>query len=51
MKPGAVQHNPEAVVRVVVPFGHTQPQWILPFGGEITEAVRIVVPESALTDR
>lgn len=30
------RYNPEAVVCVGVPFGHTRPQWILPFGGEIT---------------
>ena len=30
------QYNPEAVVVVVVPFGHTRPQWILPYGGELT---------------
>lgn len=29
-------YNPEAVVCVGVPFGHTRPQWILPYGGEIT---------------
>ena len=27
--------NPEAVVCVGVPFGHTRPQWILPHGGTI----------------
>lgn len=30
------QYNPDAVVCVGVPFGHTRPQWILPHGGEIT---------------
>ncbi len=30
------RYNPEAVVCVGVPFGHTRPQWILPYGGEIT---------------
>lgn len=30
------QYNPEAVVCVGVPFGHTRPQWILPYGGEMT---------------
>ncbi|WP_196866913.1 MULTISPECIES: S66 peptidase family protein [unclassified Arthrobacter] len=30
------QYNPEAVICVGVPFGHTRPQWILPFGGMIT---------------
>jgi muramoyltetrapeptide carboxypeptidase LdcA involved in peptidoglycan recycling len=29
-------YNPEAVVVVGVPFGHTRPQWILPYGGTIT---------------
>ncbi len=26
-------YNPEAVVCIGVPFGHTRPQWILPYGG------------------
>ena len=30
------RYNPEAVICVGVPFGHTRPQWILPYGGEIT---------------
>jgi len=30
------RYNPEAVVCVGVPFGHTRPQWILPFGGTVT---------------
>ncbi len=30
------RYNPDAVVVVGVPFGHTRPQWILPYGGEIT---------------
>ncbi|HET7015009.1 MAG TPA: S66 peptidase family protein [Streptosporangiaceae bacterium] len=30
------RYNPEAVVCVGVPFGHTRPQWILPHGGTIT---------------
>lgn len=30
------RYNPEAVVCVGVPFGHTRPQWILPHGGRIT---------------
>lgn len=30
------RYNPEAVVCVGVPFGHTRPQWIVPYGGEIT---------------
>jgi len=29
-------YNPEAVVCVGPPFGHTRPQWILPYGGAIT---------------
>ncbi len=29
-------YNPDAVVVVGVPFGHTRPQWILPYGGEVT---------------
>jgi muramoyltetrapeptide carboxypeptidase LdcA involved in peptidoglycan recycling len=29
-------YNPEAVVCVGIPFGHTRPQWILPHGGAIT---------------
>lgn len=30
------RYNPDAVVCVGVPFGHTRPQWILPYGGAIT---------------
>ncbi|MBA4101305.1 MAG: LD-carboxypeptidase, partial [Arthrobacter sp.] len=30
------RYSPEAVVCVGVPFGHTRPQWILPYGGSIT---------------
>jgi muramoyltetrapeptide carboxypeptidase LdcA involved in peptidoglycan recycling len=30
------RYNPSAVVVVGVPFGHTKPQWILPYGGEVT---------------
>src|SRR5690606_36293455 len=30
------RYNPDAVVCVGVPFGHTRPQWILPYGGTIT---------------
>lgn len=30
------RYNPDAVVVVGVPFGHTRPQWILPYGGQIT---------------
>ncbi|GAA2177453.1 LD-carboxypeptidase [Arthrobacter parietis] len=29
-------YNPRAVVCAGVPFGHTRPQWILPYGGRIT---------------
>ncbi|MEO1057526.1 MAG: LD-carboxypeptidase, partial [Actinomycetota bacterium] len=29
-------YNPDAVVCVGVPFGHTRPQWILPYGGSVT---------------
>jgi muramoyltetrapeptide carboxypeptidase LdcA involved in peptidoglycan recycling len=29
-------YNPDAVVCVGPPFGHTRPQWILPYGGVIT---------------
>ena len=29
-------YNPEAVVCVGVPFGHTRPQWIVPYGGTMT---------------
>lgn len=30
------EYNPEAVICVGPPFGHTRPQWILPYGGRIT---------------
>lgn len=30
------RYNPGAVVCVGVPFGHTRPQWILPYGGTMT---------------
>jgi muramoyltetrapeptide carboxypeptidase LdcA involved in peptidoglycan recycling len=29
------RYNPDAVVCVGVPFGHTRPQWILPYGGRV----------------
>jgi len=29
------RYNPEAVVVVGPPFGHTRPQWILPYGGRL----------------
>jgi muramoyltetrapeptide carboxypeptidase LdcA involved in peptidoglycan recycling len=30
------RYNPSAVICVGVPFGHTRPQWILPYGGTVT---------------
>lgn len=30
------RYNPEAVICVGVPFGHTRPQWLLPYGGTVT---------------
>lgn len=30
------RYNADAIVCVGVPFGHTRPQWILPYGGEVT---------------
>lgn len=30
------RYHPDAVVVVGVPFGHTRPQWILPYGGLLT---------------
>jgi muramoyltetrapeptide carboxypeptidase LdcA involved in peptidoglycan recycling len=30
------RYNADAVIVVGVPFGHTRPQWILPYGGRIT---------------
>ena len=30
------RYNAAAVVCVGVPFGHTRPQWILPYGGTVT---------------
>jgi muramoyltetrapeptide carboxypeptidase LdcA involved in peptidoglycan recycling len=41
------RYNPDAVVCVGIPFGHTRPQWILPHGGTITVdgAARQVVAE------
>ena len=29
------RYNPDAVVCVGVPFGHTRPQWIVPYGGRM----------------
>lgn len=38
------QYNPEAVVCIGVPFGHTRPQWIVPHGGTMTlDGIRQVV--------
>ena len=30
------RYNPLAVICVGVPFGHTRPQWVLPYGGQVT---------------
>lgn len=30
------RYNADAVVAVGVPFGHTRPQWVLPYGGDMT---------------
>ncbi|WP_258805942.1 S66 family peptidase [Pseudarthrobacter sp. NS4] len=30
------RYNPEAVICIGTPFGHTRPQWILPYGGYVT---------------
>ncbi len=30
------RYNADAVVCVGVPFGHTRPQWVLPYGGQVT---------------
>ena len=38
------RYNPGAVICVGVPFGHTRPQWIVPYGGSVTvdgEAQRV----------
>jgi muramoyltetrapeptide carboxypeptidase LdcA involved in peptidoglycan recycling len=29
-------YNPDAVVLIGPPFGHTRPQWIVPYGGVMT---------------
>ncbi|MFA4896865.1 MULTISPECIES: S66 peptidase family protein [Microbacterium] len=29
------RYNPDAVICVGVPFGHTRPQWIVPYGGRL----------------
>lgn len=41
------RYNPEAVVCIGVPFGHTRPQWILPYGGTmvVDGAARTIVAE------
>ncbi|PQZ57467.1 MULTISPECIES: LD-carboxypeptidase [unclassified Microbacterium] len=41
------RYNPEAVVCVGPPFGHTRPQWILPYGGTmvVDGATRTIVAE------
>ncbi|WP_341945907.1 S66 peptidase family protein [Microbacterium sp. LWH11-1.2] len=41
------RYNPDAVVCVGVPFGHTRPQWILPHGGTmmLDGAARTIVAE------
>jgi len=36
VKQTVARYNPEAVVVVGVPFGHTRPQWIVPYGGTVT---------------
>jgi muramoyltetrapeptide carboxypeptidase LdcA involved in peptidoglycan recycling len=30
------RYNPDAVICIGVPFGHTRPQWVLPYGGKVT---------------
>ena len=38
------RYNPDAVIVVGIPFGHTRPQWIVPYGGSMTvdgEAQRV----------
>ncbi|MGJ4845264.1 S66 family peptidase [Leifsonia sp. Le1] len=41
------RYNPDAVVCTGVPFGHTRPQWILPYGGvvELDGAARTLVAD------
>lgn len=41
------RYNPDAVVCVGVPFGHTRPQWIVPYGGRMVldGAARTVVAD------
>lgn len=43
------RYNPDAVICVGIPFGHTRPQWIVPHGGVITvdgTACRVVADYS-----
>lgn len=30
------RYNPLAIICLGVPFGHTRPQWVLPYGGQVT---------------
>ena len=30
------EYNPEAMIVFDVDFGHTDPQWVLPYGGRMT---------------
>ena len=30
------RYNPDALICIGIPFGHTRPQWIIPHGGAIT---------------
>lgn len=41
------RYNPDAVVCTGVPFGHTRPQWILPYGGvvELDGAAKTIVAD------
>jgi len=43
------RYNPDAVVCIGVPFGHTRPQWIVPYGGAVAldGAARRVVADYA----
>lgn len=43
------RYNPDAVVCVGVPFGHTRPQWIVPYGGtmRIDGATHTIVADYA----
>ena len=35
------RYNPDAAVVVGAPFGHTRPQWVLPYGGTMTVDSRV----------